>query len=87
MAFVALRAGCPVAVIWFAGLMVILFQPLRTSMFGLVSSPIRLMFSQIACHNITAEQANLAPFLISMHSTYYQTREITSHARRNMKYD
>jgi len=69
------------------GLMVFLFQPSRTNMFGLMSSPIRLMFSQIIVYNIAAEHTNLAPFFISRNSTYHQVREITRRSSGNMQYD
>src|SRR6201997_1323034 len=45
------------------------------------------MFVQIPSHITAAEHTNLAPFFVSMTSTYHQIREITSRANGNMKYD
>jgi hypothetical protein len=50
------------------------------------AEPHALLSIQIAGHNTAAGPINLAPFLISIDSTYHQIREITSHARGNMKY-
>jgi hypothetical protein len=52
----------------------------------LAAEPHALLSIQIAGHNTAAGHMNLAPFLNSIDSTYHQIREITSHARGNMKY-
>jgi len=67
--------------------MVFLFQPSRANKSWLASSPIRLMFSPIAGHNLAAEHTNLEPLLISMNPSYHLIREITRRASGNMQYD